>query len=64
MQEEELTSGNDYEIPIGKYKGQDICKVYEEDQSYFEWLWDNVNLDSYPKFAKILENMIEYGTPF
>ena len=64
MQEEELNEGNDYLIPIGKYKGQDIVEIYEQDPSYLEWMWNNVNLDSYPKFAQILQNMIEYGTPF
>ena len=56
--------GNPYEIPFGKYRGLDITDIYESDQSYVEWIWDNMNLDSYPEFAKIVQNLVETGCPF
>jgi uncharacterized protein (DUF3820 family) len=60
-----LNDGNNYEIPVGKYKGQNIADIYDEDPSYFEWLYDNVPLEKdYPQFFGILENMILTGCPF
>lgn len=32
----------DYEIPIGKYKGRKLVEVYGEDPDYCEWMRDNI----------------------
>ena len=64
----EAVSINEFEspniIPIGKFKGYDIVDIFDDEESYFQWLYDNVNLDSYPAFAEVLRNMLECGTPF
>lgn len=41
----ELTeqSLDDYEIPIGKYKGHKLVEVFNIDPSYCEWMRDNID---------------------
>ena len=34
-------------MPLGKYKGQDIDNVADEDSQYLRWLLENADLDRY-----------------
>ena len=65
MKEVPLNYGSNTEIPIGKYKGQNIINLYDTDPSYFQWIYDNIPLEKeYPQFFQVLENMIITGCPF
>ena len=33
---------DDYVIPIGKYKGEKLVKIFDEDEDYCHWMADNI----------------------
>ena len=36
-------SVEDYEIPVGKYKGRKLVEVFDEDPDYCKWMRDNID---------------------
>lgn len=37
-----VTLGN-YLMPFGKYKGEFVADIYQEDRDYFDWLYDKAD---------------------
>ena len=62
MQEVSLDDGDSYTLYFGKYKGQNVVNVFEEDPAYIEWVYDNMELNGSLKI--IIENLVTTGCPF
>ena len=39
-------SGDDYVMPLGKYKGKTLKQVWEENPKYINWVIANTTLDN------------------
>jgi len=57
-----IKEGQDYILGFGKYKGRNIEDVYNEDPSYLQWVYDNMDLSAQQML--IIENLISTGCPF
>ncbi|GAA3622756.1 hypothetical protein [Flavivirga jejuensis] len=44
---------------FGKYKGQLVKEVWDNDKAYIDWLRENVEFDKYPNEEMALESLIE-----
>lgn len=46
---------NDYIMPFGKYKGQFVADIKECDESYFDWLYEQMQSNEDNYFSELFE---------
>lgn len=42
----EVLKGNDFILPLGKYKGKTLKEVWDENPKYIHWIIAETNLDN------------------